>query len=81
MSYSYIYEKPEGTKILFAMMTYEHHIPVLLKETLALLEPRDGETYVDCTFGAGGHTRCNIEVVQTAEVISIDRDPQVQLTR
>ena len=32
------------------------HIPVLLSEVLANLEPRGGETYIDGTFGAGGYT-------------------------
>jgi 16S rRNA (cytosine1402-N4)-methyltransferase len=75
--YSYIYEKPEGTRY-FSQMTYENHIPVLLKETIALLEPRDGETYLDCTFGAGGHTAAILRSAN-CKVISIDRDPHVQL--
>ncbi len=75
--FSYIYEKPDSLKY-FAMMNYEHHIPVMLKETLDLLEPKDGETYVDCTFGAGGHTRAILKCAN-CRVISIDRDPQVKL--
>jgi len=44
------------------------HIPVLLKEVLAILQPKDGETYVDATFGAGGYTQailesCNCNVI------------------
>jgi len=31
------------------------HIPVLLDEVVRVLEPRGGETYVDCTAGLGGH--------------------------
>ncbi len=32
------------------------HIPVLLNETMKLLEPKSGEVFIDCTFGGGGHS-------------------------
>lgn len=32
-----------------------HHIPVLLDQVLAALEPRAGQVVVDCTLGLGGH--------------------------
>jgi 16S rRNA (cytosine1402-N4)-methyltransferase len=38
-----------------------YHIPVLLKESIDLLEIQPSGTYVDCTFGGGGHSR---EVLQ-----------------
>ncbi|MDX2131404.1 MAG: 16S rRNA (cytosine(1402)-N(4))-methyltransferase RsmH [Planctomycetota bacterium] len=31
------------------------HVPVLAREVVDLLDPRAGETYVDCTAGLGGH--------------------------
>lgn len=34
-----------------------YHIPVLLKEAIDALEIDPSGTYVDCTFGGGGHTR------------------------
>ena len=32
------------------------HIPVLGREVLASLQPREGGIYVDATFGAGGYS-------------------------
>jgi len=50
------------------------HIPVLLNEIVTALEPKDGETYVDGTFGAGGYSRAVLEAAD-CNVIAIDRDP------
>src|SRR5258708_7126238 len=33
------------------------HIPVLGRQAIELLGPRDGGIYVDATFGAGGYSR------------------------
>jgi len=52
------------------------HIPVLLKEVLAALKPRDGGVYVDGTFGNGGYSRGLLEAADCA-VWGIDRDPGV----
>ena len=49
------------------------HIPVLGREVLTWLQPRDGGVYVDATFGAGGYSRAILETAQT-RVIGIDRD-------
>ena len=50
------------------------HIPVLLSEVLEALNPGDGETFIDATFGAGGYTRALLEAAR-CNVIAIDRDP------
>ncbi len=51
------------------------HIPVMLEESLELLNVRDGLVWVDATAGAGGHLQ---EIAQRAgessTVIGIDRD-------
>ena len=49
------------------------HIPVLGREVLAWLQPREGGIYVDATFGAGGYSRAILEIPRT-RVIGIDRD-------
>ena len=51
-----------------------NHFPVMLPEVLATLAPKDGEVYVDGTFGAGGYTRAFLESADCT-VIAIDRDP------
>jgi 16S rRNA (cytosine1402-N4)-methyltransferase len=49
------------------------HRPVLLKEVLEALAPRDGAIYVDGTFGAGGYSRAILEAADCT-VWGIDRD-------
>ena len=34
-----------------------YHVPVLLKESVDGMNIRPGGTYVDVTFGGGGHSR------------------------
>ncbi|MDA5195070.1 16S rRNA (cytosine(1402)-N(4))-methyltransferase RsmH [Govanella unica] len=52
------------------------HISVLLREVLTMMAPRDGATYVDGTFGAGGYSRALLEAADCT-VYGIDRDPTV----
>ena len=49
------------------------HIPVLCREVIGWLEPRDNAIYVDATFGAGGYSRAILDAANT-QVIGIDRD-------
>jgi 16S rRNA (cytosine1402-N4)-methyltransferase len=52
------------------------HAPVLPAETLRLLDPKPGETWVDCTVGAGGHSRLIAEQLgATGRLIGLDQDP------
>ena len=58
--------------------TESDHIPVLADEVIATLAPRPGETVVDCTFGAGGHSSLLAGRLQgEGKLIAIDRDPSV----
>jgi 16S rRNA (cytosine1402-N4)-methyltransferase len=49
------------------------HIPVLGRQAVEMLSPRDGGIYVDATFGAGGYSRAILDTAGTL-VIGIDRD-------
>ena len=49
------------------------HQPVLLADTVALLDPSRGGVYVDCTIGLGGHTRA-LFAGGASRVIGLDRD-------
>lgn len=51
------------------------HIPVLMTEMLSALSPRDGEVYVDATFGGGGYSRAILEAAN-CQVVAFDRDPE-----
>jgi 16S rRNA (cytosine1402-N4)-methyltransferase len=51
----------------------QRHVPVLGREAIEMLSPRDGGIYVDATFGAGGYSRAVLDVAGT-RVIGIDRD-------
>jgi 16S rRNA (cytosine1402-N4)-methyltransferase len=50
------------------------HIPVLLNESLELMQIFDNCKIIDATFGCGGHTRAVLERNPTCEVLGIDRD-------
>ncbi len=50
-----------------------HHEPVMVTETLDLLEPSRGGLFVDCTVGLGGHTRSLLDA-GASRVIGLDRD-------
>jgi 16S rRNA (cytosine1402-N4)-methyltransferase len=52
------------------------HIPVLAGELIDLLDPRPGQTAIDCTFGGGGHAELIAERLgPDGTFIAIDRDP------
>jgi 16S rRNA (cytosine1402-N4)-methyltransferase len=52
------------------------HVPVLAGELIEALDPRPGQTAVDCTLGGAGHARLVAERLgPSGTLIAIDRDP------
>jgi len=49
------------------------HIPVLLNEVVAAIDPKPDMAIIDATFGAGGYSRALLE--RGARVYGFDRDP------
>ena len=55
-------------------MTVLAHEPVMVAETVELLDASRGGLFVDCTVGLGGHTRALLEA-GASRVLGLDRDP------
>ena len=59
------------------MTSQQFHNPVMLKEVLENLAIRDGEIYVDGTFGAGGYSSAILHQAD-CKLIAFDRDISVE---
>ena len=57
-------------------MADEAHVPVLLQEAIAALALRPEGTYVDATFGRGGHSAAILaQLGPSGRLVALDRDP------
>ena len=53
------------------------HLPVLYREIMEIMAPKEGEVFVDCTLGGGGHSRGFLERLGPAgRLIGIDQDEE-----
>ncbi len=56
-----------------------YHIPVLLAEVIESLRINPAGTYVDCTFGGGGHSKAILEKLSTnGRLVAFDQDETVR---
>ncbi|HPG25925.1 MAG TPA: 16S rRNA (cytosine(1402)-N(4))-methyltransferase, partial [Myxococcota bacterium] len=59
------------------MATTEYHEPVLLAETLGLLDLKPGSLVVDGTLGGGGHAEAILErTAPDGRLVGLDLDPE-----
>src|SRR5215831_21019840 len=60
-------------------MTDGGHVPVLLEESIAALAIATDGTYVDATFGRGGHARAILaRLGASGRLVAFDRDPEAE---
>ena len=50
------------------------HIPVLLKESIEILDPKKGKFFIDGTIGGGGHSAEICKRYPKIKIIAIDQD-------
>ena len=59
-----------------------YHIPALLNEAIELLDIEQDGTYIDATFGGGGHSRAIIKKLgEKGKLFSFDRDMDAYVNR
>jgi len=55
-----------------------YHRPVMLRECLEGLDIKEGGTYVDVTFGGGGHSLAILEKLKGGRLIAFDQDADAE---
>ncbi len=55
------------------MDNLKFHKPVMIDEVLKSLAPKDGEVYLDATFGAGGYSKAILKAAKCS-LYAVDRD-------
>ena len=61
------------------MKTEIYHIPVLLNESLELLNIKPEGIYIDLTFGGGGHSKEILKRIPSGKLIAFDKDPDAEI--
>ena len=63
-------------------MSEVSHVPVLVEEAIAALNVREGKTYVDGTFGRGGHSAAILARIGVrGRLLAFDQDPAAHADR
>ncbi|MEM8845112.1 MAG: 16S rRNA (cytosine(1402)-N(4))-methyltransferase, partial [Pseudomonadota bacterium] len=56
-------------------MSGQQHMPVLLPEALEAMKIKANGTYIDCTFGRGGHSQAFLSQLSTqGQLLVLDQD-------
>ncbi len=55
-----------------------YHEPVLLKEAIEGMNIKAGGTYVDATYGGGGHSKAILEKLNNGKLFAFDQDEDVE---
>ena len=64
------------------MKMSDYHIPVLLKQSIEALQVRPNGIYVDATFGAGGHSKPIVDLLDAkGHLYAFDQDPDALVNR
>ena len=64
-----------NTNIPSGQDTLPYHVPVMADQCLAGLDIKEDGTYIDVTFGGGGHSRAILEKLGNGRLIAFDQDP------
>lgn len=59
----------------------EYHVPALLNECIGGLDIQPGGTYVDLTFGGGGHSREILRRLGNGKLIAFDQDESAEMNK
>lgn len=51
-----------------------YHKSVLVREVVEYINPQPGKTYIDATFGGGGHTRALLQAQPECNILAFDWD-------
>ena len=66
--------RPAAAELRSSELAEDAHLPVLVEEVVAALQPRAGGVYVDATVGLGGHAAALLEREPGARLIGFDVD-------
>ena len=51
-----------------------HHKTVMIQEVLEYINLQNGDTFLDATIGAGGHSKAILDKYDAVNLIGIDKD-------
>ena len=63
-------------EVMIDTSLYSSHIPVMLEQCMALMDPKPGGFYADGTLGAGGHSEAILKaIIPDGRLLAFDLDP------